>query len=325
VTAPRRVLVTGATGFLGRHVCAALVRSGARVRGLIRSGEAPVPDVEVARTAGLNDVPALRAAMQGCDAVVHLAARVHVMNDPEPDPLAAYRRVNVDGSRNVVEAAVSAGCRTLVHASSVKAVGDASDEAWTEAEEPRPVDPYGISKLESERVVREVAEGTGMEVAILRPPLVYGPGMRANMLRLFQLVHRGVPLPLGAVANRRSLLYAGNVAAAVRAMVEHCPAGCRTFFVSDGPALSTAELVRAIAAALGRPARLLAIPPELIRAAGRVGDLVPRVPVTSAAVSRLLSSLEVDDAPLRQAGYDPPFTLQDGLRETARWFHAHVR
>jgi nucleoside-diphosphate-sugar epimerase len=319
--AANRVLVTGGSGFLGRHVCAALLRSGARVRILTRGGEIPPPDVEVARAAGLDDLPALRAAVEGCGAVVHLAARVHVMDDASADPLDAFRRVNVEGTRNVVRAAADAGCRTLVHASSVKAVGEASDAPWTEAVEPRPADPYGVSKLESERVVCDEAARGGMAAAVLRLPLVYGPGVRANMLRLFQLVDRGVPLPLGAVANRRSLLYAGNAAAAVLALLERST-GCETYFVSDGPALSTPALVREIAAALGRPARLLSVPPALFRAAGRVGDLVPGVPVTTAAVSRLVGSLEVDDARLRAAGYQPPFTVQDGLRETAQWYRA---
>jgi nucleoside-diphosphate-sugar epimerase len=317
----RRVLVTGGSGFLGRHVCAALLQSGAQVRIVTRGGESPPPGVEVARAAGLDEVPALRAAVEGCDAVVHLAARVHVMDDTSADPLDAFRRVNVEGTRNVLRSAVDAGCRTFVHASSVKAVGEGNEAAWTDAVEPRPVDPYGISKLESERVVCEEAARGGMAAGILRLPLIYGPGMRANMLRLFQLVDRGVPLPLGAVANRRSLLYAGNAAAAVLALLERS-AGCETYFVSDGPALSTPQLVREIAAALGRPARLLPVPPALFRAAGRVGDRVPGVPVTTAAVSRLLGSLEVDDTRLRRAGYHPPFTVQDGLRETARWYRA---
>lgn len=316
-----RVLVTGGGGFLGRHVCAALLRAGVPVRILTRGGEVPPPGVEAARAAGLDDLPALRAAVRGCDAVVHLAARVHVMDDTSADPLDAFRRVNVEGTRNVARAAADAGCRALVHASSVKAVGEGSEAAWTEDVQPRPADPYGVSKLESEGAVRDVAAGGGLAAGILRLPLVYGPGMRANMLRLFGLVDRGVPLPLGAVANRRSLLYAGNAAAAVLALLER-PAGCETYFVSDGPALSTPALVREIAAALGRPARLLPVPPALFRAAGRVGDLVPGVPVTSAAVSRLLGSLEVDDARLRRAGYHPPFTVQDGLRETVRWYRA---
>lgn len=315
------VLVTGAGGFVGAPVCALLARSGWRVRGLTRGSPLPA-GVEPALASGLDDAAGIARAVEGVDAVVHLAARVHVMRDSAADPLAEFRRVNVDGARAVLEAAAAAGARSFVLASSVKAVGEHSTTPWTEDTPPAPPDPYGVSKLEAERMALDAGPRLGMRVAVLRFPLVYGPGVKANMLRLFDLVARGRPIPLGGVQNRRSLLYVGNAAAAVQAVLERGAEG--TFFVSDGAAVSTPELVRAIGRALGREPRLLPLPQTLLRAAARVGDVVARAvpfPLTSAAVARLLGSLEVDASRLTAAtGFVPPYSLDEGLAETARWY-----
>jgi nucleoside-diphosphate-sugar epimerase len=329
VSAPRAdaaetVLVTGATGFIGRHLCRALAAGGARVRALVRDPAARLdPGIEAAPAAGLHDRDALRRAAAGCGAVVHLAARVHVMNDTAADPLAEFRRVNVEGTGTLLDAAWEEGVRRFVYASSVKAVGERSDAPWTEEVEPAPVDPYGVSKLEAERLVRARALERGMHAPVLRFPLVYGPGVGANMLQLFRLVDRGVPLPLGRVRNRRSLGYVGNVVAAVQGVLATPAAAHETFFVADGPALSTPELVRAIAAALGRPARLLPVPPALLRAMGAAGDAVGVRALGSAVVHRLLDSLALDVSKLeRVTGRRPPFTAAQGLEATAAWYRA---
>jgi nucleoside-diphosphate-sugar epimerase len=321
-SAPETVLVTGATGFIGRHLCRALAADGARVRALVRDPAAPLdPGVEAAPVAGLHDRDGLRRAAAGCGAVVHLAARVHVMHDTAADPLAEFRRVNVEGTETLLDAAWEEGVRRFVYASSVKAVGERSGAPWTEEVEPAPVDPYGISKLEAERLVRARAVERGMHAPVLRFPLVYGPGVGANMLQLFRLVDRGVPLPLGAVRNRRSLAYVGNVAAAVQAVLATPAAAHETFFVADGPALSTPELVRAIAAALGRPARLVPVPPALLRVMGRAGDALGVRAMSSDVVQRLLDSLALDPSKLaRVTGRRPPFTPARGLEATAAWY-----
>lgn len=323
------VLVTGASGFVGSAVCARLLEGGSRVRALLRPGSAAPAGTEPVVAAGLHDGEALRRAVEGVDAVVHLAARVHVMRDAASDPLAEFRAVNVEGTRRLAREAAAAGVRTFVFASSVKAMGEMSPASgpWTEATPPAPADPYGVSKLEAEAALAAEAAG-GMRAAVLRLPLVYGPGVKANMLRLFQLVDRGVPLPLGGIRNRRSLLFVGNAADAVRAVLA-APDAAGVFLVSDGEDLATPELVRRIGRALGRPARLLPVPEALFRAAAAAGDVVSRAvpfPFTRAAADRLLGSLAVDSGRLRRmAGWTPPFTVDDGLSRTAEWYRSDPR
>jgi nucleoside-diphosphate-sugar epimerase len=318
---PASVLVTGATGFLGGHVCAALVARGVAVRGLIRRQEALLPAGAVPVPArNLDDVGAIREAVRGVEGVVHLAARVH--QHSEPDDKAA-RAVNVEGTHRLLQEAIAAGVRDFVFASSVKAVGERADSAWTESTPPAPVDPYGRTKLEAEGIVRDLATRHGIHAPILRLPLVYGPGMKGNALRLFRLVDREWPLPLGLVRNRRSLLFTGNLVAALFATLE-APAGNDTFFVSDAESPSTPELVTAIARALERPPRLVPLPVGLLRAAGRAGDLVARAlpfPLTSEAVGRLTDSLVVDSSRLsRSTGYAPPYSMAQGLEIAAKWY-----
>ncbi len=315
-------LVTGGSGFIGRAFCRALAADGA-VRALVRSG-AVEPGVERAVVRDLDDLPGVRAAVAGVRQVVHLAARAHVMQDPAADPLALYRRTNVEGTRTLLQEAARAGAQRFLLVSSVKAVGEATSIPWTEDTPPQPADPYGISKLEAEAVVREGAARLGLEVVIVRLPLVYGPGVGANALQLLRLVDRGWPLPLGAVRNRRSMIALDNVIGALRAALAAPAAAGGTFFVSDGRDLSTPELVGVIAAALGRPARLVAVPPVCLRAAGRAGDVLARVapwPLTSRAVERLCGSLVVDASRFgRVTGFVPPVSVEAGWRAVAAWY-----
>jgi nucleoside-diphosphate-sugar epimerase len=322
------VLVTGATGFVGRHVCADLTAAGWRVRGVVRpeSGLLP-PDVEPARVAGLHDVPGLHLALRNADAVVHLAARVHVMRDVSADSLAEFRRVNVDATRLLAREAVRTGASVFVFASSVKAMGESSgDGCWTEETPPRPVDAYGISKLEAERVLQAEVRDTQLRATSLRLPLVYGAGVKGNVLKLLNLVDRGVPLPLGRVRNRRSMAAVANVASAVRAVLDAPATGGHSLLVSDGVDLSTPELIRLMGNALGRPARLLPVPRALLRAAGRAGDVVAWAvpfPLTTPVVDRLLGSLCVDPSRLRSlSGWVPPATPASAMAELADWYRS---
>jgi nucleoside-diphosphate-sugar epimerase len=256
--------------------------------------------------------------------VVHLAGRAHRMRDDEGDALTQFRRVNVEGSRAVVEAAATAGVRRVLVASSVKAVGEKNVAPWTEATPAAPVDPYGRSKLEGEAAALEAGRALGVEVVIMRLPMVYGPGAPANVRRLLALVSRGWPLPLGAISNRRSMLSLGNLIAAIQALIGAPGIGGQVFFVADGIDLSTPDLIRAIAAGMNRPARLLSVPIGLLRAVGRTGDAINRlfpVPVTSAEVERLTGSLTVSTERLQAlTGFQPIETPETAWGATARWF-----
>jgi nucleoside-diphosphate-sugar epimerase len=319
---PSTVLVTGASGFLGGHVAAALLGRGIRVKGMVRSPAVALPSGTIpVAVEGLDDVAGIRRALDGVKGVIHLAARVH--EGPAPGDAAVFRAVNLEGTRRLLEEAIGAGVKAFVFFSSVKAVGESSPAPWTELTPPAPVDGYGITKLEAEIAVRELAARHQVHATILRLPLVYGPGMKANALRLFQLVDRGLPLPLGGIRNRRSLLFSGNLIAALLATLENT-AGDDTFFVSDGEDLSTPELIEAIGRALGRRAPLFALPGGLLRATAHVGDSIARVlpfPLTTAVLDRLAGSLAVDCSKLRRlTGYAPPYSVAEGLRLTAEWY-----
>jgi nucleoside-diphosphate-sugar epimerase len=312
-----RVLVTGATGFVGRHLVDRLARAGLQVRGAVRRPESAAHGgdggAQMVAVGEIGPGTEWDAALEGVDVVVHLAGRAHVMQDRASDPLAEYRRVNLEGTTRLAARASAAGVKRLVFVSSVKVNGEATHgtDAFREDDRPAPLDPYGTSKWEAEQALRGVA---GLETVVVRPPLVYGPGVRANFLRMVQSVARGLPLPVGAVNNRRSLVFVGNLADALRACALHPRAAGETFLVSDGADLSTPELVRAIARHLDRPARLVPFPVPLLRLAGRAAG-------RGAQVDRLCGSLVVDGSRIRGLlDWRPPFTADQGLAETARWF-----
>lgn len=252
-------------------------------------------------------------ALDGVSSVVHLANLAHEMHGQAP--LARYREVNLEGSRNLAWQASAAGVTRLVYLSSVKVLGERTPaRAFDELSAANPSDVYAQSKWQAEQALREVAGQTGLEVAILRPPLVYGPGVTANFLRLMKLVARGLPLPLGAATNRRSLVFVGNLTSAIAACLDHPAAAGKTFLVSDGEAISSADLVRRLASALGVPARLLAVPQSLLRA---VAALIGK----GDEAGRLLDSLEIDDSLLRnELTWSPPYSVAEGLGITAKWF-----
>lgn len=315
--------MTGAGGFIGRHVCALLARAGYRVRG---AGRLPSPATEIG---GLNEwirVGSLGAdadwsvALDGVEAVVHLAGRAHVLRDKVADPLAEHRRVNVAGTEALAEQAAQRGVRRFVFMSSIKVNGertgrlaDGSWQRYTEDDAPSPVDPYGVSKWEAEQTLTRVAKKTGLEVVVLRPPLVYGPGVGANFLRLMRLVDRGWPLPFARVDNLRSLIYVENLADAVLCCLQSEAAAGRTYLVSDAD-VSTPDLVIAIGRALGRKARLVGLPPVLLRLGGYLA-------LRGAVAARLIESLAVDDTLIRrELFWSPPCTMKEGLARTVAWF-----
>lgn len=311
-----KVLITGANGFIGQALGRRLLEEDHSVYGAIRPDRRLPPGVEVRPAAPLSAAGDWRQALAGCEAVVHLAARVHIMHDTATDPLAEFRAANVAGTLRLAEQAAEAGLRHLVFLSSIKANGEETSATPFGPDNAAPMDPYGISKLEAEQGLVAIASRTGLAVTVLRPPLVYGPGVKGNFRSLIRLVERGVPLPLGAIHNRRSLIGLDNLADAIRACLDHPPAAgqCRVFTLADGETVSSPELVRRIARALGRPARLLPVPVRLMRLAGRLTGKV-------AAVQRLTASLEVDSGAIAaMIGWSAPVTLDEGLDATARWW-----
>ena len=309
------VLVTGANGFIGRALCGVLAASGRRVRKAVRMPVPGLPDAVVVGDIGPDTD--WRTALEGVSGVVHLAARTHVLRETATDPLAAYRKINVSGTERLARSAAAGGIRRLVIVSSVKVSGERTEERpFTEDGAPRPEDAYGVSKWEAEQALSRIAAETGLEVVVLRPPLVYGPGVKGNFLRLMNLVARGVPLPLGAVDNRRSLIYTGNLAGAIVKALDAPQAAGRTYLVSDGEDVSTPDLVRGLARALGVKPRLLSFP---LAALGLAATLAGK----RAEFARVTGSLQVDSSRIqRELGWRPPFTLAQGLELTAKWYHA---
>jgi nucleoside-diphosphate-sugar epimerase len=308
---PKTVLVTGSRGFVGRPVVEALIAAGHRVTGAVRTQAPGAKTVESYREVAAGELGPdtdWREALAGVQVVVHLAARVHQMQDRAADPLAEFRRVNVDGTRRLAEQAVLAGVKRFIFVSSIKVNGEGTvpGQAYRETDAPAPADPYGISKREAEDTLREVGVRTGLEVVILRPPLMVGRGVKGNMASLAAAIRRGRPLPFGAITeNRRSLLDVRNLADAIVRCAEHPRAAGEVFLVSDGVPVSTAELAQRVGKAAGRAPWLLPVPVGLLRMAGKLAG-------KGAAVGRLTGSLLIDDSKIRKVlGWVPPHGPDD--------------
>jgi nucleoside-diphosphate-sugar epimerase len=313
------VLVTGANGFVGRSLCRGLQGEGHAVTGLVRQ-MGGCPDGTRAwlyNGKDFADLPSAWPSDLDVDCVVHLAARVHMMRDDAADPLAAFRQTNVEGTLRVAKAAYQRGARRMVFVSSVKAMAEVDPGRPLREDDPLdPQDAYGRSKCEAELALIQFGKETGLDVVIVRPPLVYGPEVRANFLRLMEAIARGLPLPLGAIAARRSVVYVENLASAlVRCAVDpRAKGGC--FNVADDHAPTVTELVQSLGKHLQRPARLVPVPASWLRFAGRLTGRLPQV-------ERLIGDLRLDTSRVHTVlGWQPPYSSDDGLAATARWYRS---
>jgi len=312
-----RILITGATGFVAQAVIRVLRAGGHTLSGTTRQADlAQGPDgVPLYRVPDFSDDFDWARIVAGADVVIHLAARTHMTHERGLDAIAQYRATNRDGSRRLAEAAAAAGVKRFVFMSSVKAAGEESfDHPLNEADAPAPEDAYGISKWEAEQAVADVSARSGLEFVILRPPLVYGPGVGGNFLTLLKACARGWPLPLGGIDNRRSLISTVNLASAVDLCAFHPLAAGATFFVGDGEDVSTPELIRRLARGMGRDTRLLPGVKFLLPAISRVPGIGPRV-------RRLAGSLQIDSRAIRdRLSWTPPQSCEAGLVETGAWY-----
>jgi nucleoside-diphosphate-sugar epimerase len=308
------ILVTGASGFVGGALVRRLIANrgcNGVVAAVRRKAESLPKGVRQVRVGELLPAIDWGQALQDVDAVVHCAARVHVMQDDVTDPLRAYREVNVYGTLNLANQAAQAGVRRFVFVSSIKVNGETSQpgQPFSAYDVPSPLDPYGVSKLEAERGLLEIEAQTGMEVVIIRPPLVYGPGVKANFAAMMRWVASGMPLPLGVIHNARSLVALDNLVDLLVTCLKHPAAAGQTFLVSDGEDVSTTELLRRTAQAMGKKALLLPVPASVL-------ELCASLLGKRAVAQRLCGSLQVDiEKTCRILGWKPPLTLDQGLRK----------
>lgn len=311
------ILLTGANGFVGQHLGAYLVNQGHRVIATSRRSDV-VFDYIPAHVVQVGDIDAKTdwtATLEGVEVIIHLAARVHVMREKAADPLMEFRSMNAEGTLRLAQQAAETGIRRLVYLSSIKVNGEGTiNHPFTEQDETIPKDPYARSKWEAEQHLMDVASHTGLEVSIIRPPLVYGPGVQGNFLSLLGLATKGWPLPLASIHNRRSLVGIQNLCNLIELCTHHPRAAGEVFLVSDGLDISTPELMRLLARLMSRPCRLWPFPTSMLAAISKLLGL-------QGVWERLAGSLQVDISKARQQlGWEPPVPLEQGLADTVDWY-----
>jgi nucleoside-diphosphate-sugar epimerase len=320
----KNLLVTGATGFIGGHLLPLLHQQGWKITAAVRNDFPQPPSVPV-RVTSIGEIDSRTdwtQALEGVDTVLHLAALAHILPNQMAKPEAEFFRINTDGTANLVKQSIKAGVKHFILISTIVAITSSSDQILTEDSCCQPDTPYGQSKLQAEQSLIDCANNSQMTWTILRPALVYGSGNPGNLELLMKLVNRGLPLPIGSVKNRRSLIFVGNLVDAIVTCLNHPSAVNQIFLVSDSEALSTPQLVREIARTIQRSCYLLSIPPSLLKVAGYLGDTLQYLtkrpfPLNSYMVDRLLCSLYVDSSYIQKTlDWQPPFTLEQGLAQT---------
>lgn len=310
------VFITGVTGFIGRALCHVMLKNGWKVFGSFRgSAVTDLPEaVKLVRIEEIGDHAYLPCDFEGVNVIVHLAGRAHIANSNCADQFEVFRKVNVAGTARLASAAAKAKVKRFIYISSIKVNGEGRQSPYSEEDVPDPIDPYGVTKYEAEQVLAAISGETGMETVILRPPLVYGPGVKANFENLIKMVASGLPLPFKNVNNRRSFIYLGNLTNAILLSAIHLKAANETFMVSDCADVSTPDLIQLIAGAMGKKAALFSLPPVLLKSiAGVTGK--------GKELDKITGSLFVSSEKIRKSlGWQPPFSLKDGIKETVRCY-----
>mgnify|MGYP001616970837 CR=1 FL=1 len=313
-----KIAVTGANGFIGSALTHKLCEKGYNVRGIVRlKGQILNRNgrFEVFAIGEINSDTNWNDALKKIDIVIHLASRVHKLTDVSINPLADYRRVNTAGIQRLAEMSAGAEVKRLIFISTIKVNGEkTTGDAFSENHMANPQDAYAVSKFEAEQALHNISGATGLEIVILRPPLVYGQGVKANFLCLLDMVSKNIPLPLSLVNNKRSMIYIGNLVDAIIECIEHPDAANQTFLVNDGQDVSTPELIRMIARAMGKKARLFPCPVSLLK-------MMAKIAGKSAEIERLINSLQIDSTKIRKTlNWIPPFTMEEGILETVKGY-----
>ena len=307
------ILVTGASGFVGKVLCETLLENAYEVTGVYRAQSNIVPNVKPCVISDISATTDWKESLSNVDVIVHLAARVHVMNDSAEDPLAEFRKLNVDATLNLANQAKVAGVKRFIYISSVKVNGEltAANQPFVEADVANPQDAYAISKYEAELALTNLCQHSPMQLVIIRPPLIYGAGVKANFASMMRVVKKGFPLPFGKINNRRSLIYVNNLTSLIARCVEHPAAANQLFLASDNCDLSTTDLLIQCAKALGVKSRLLPVPQTAI-------EFIATLLGKRHFAQRLCGNLQVDSAKARLLlAWQPPFTVEQGLKVTA--------
>jgi len=308
-----KFMISGAGGFVGKALCAELFRRGQSVSAAVRSEKSLIENIEVIIVGAIDSETKWADALCDVDVVIHLAARVHVMREQAADPLAEFLQVNLHGTSNLARQAACFGVKRFVYVSTIKVNGEqtSATQSFTELDEPSPQDFYSISKWQAEQALWRIAQETGLEIVVVRPPLVYGPGVKGNFAQMLALIAKRFPLPLASVYNRRSLIYVENLVDALIVCATHPVAAGQTYLVCDGEDISTPDLLRQLGDAMGCPAHILPFPPSWLRMLGKLSG-------KSEQVERLLGSLQVDSGKIRRdLNWVPPYIMQQGLQATA--------
>lgn len=318
-----KILLTGGSGFVGKAVYQSLLATNAYKVILPLRDRAfdSIPSENVVKISAIDAETDWKNILKDINVVIHSAARVHVMNETSKDPLTEFRRVNVEGTMNLARTAAAAGVRRFIFISSIKVNGEQTNSGQTyKADDiPAPVDPYGISKMEAELALKSLAKDTGMEVTIIRPVLVYGPGVKANFLNMMKCLNKSIPLPLGAINNKRSLVALDNLVDLIVTCIDHPNAANQIFMVSDGEDLSTTQLLRRLGTALAKTTHLLPVPMFFL-------EIGARLLGKSLIAQRLCGSLQVDINKTRDLlGWTPPITVDQALYKTANHFQNAIK